>query len=390
MSKKIKVAIIGAGNAACLTALHFYHASLYFDKAKYKFDKISIYYDPSVPIEKVGQGTTLNITKLLYAIFGINIYGSKNIIGATLKNGIIYENWGKFNDVIYHGFPLDSKAVHIVPNKLSQLTLNSGFFDVIQKHINDPESEIDADFIIDCRGKNNRDPDLYEKLINPLNSVILSRKEEYDPHLLDTRCVATPDGWTFVIPNTDSVSYGYLYNNMITTQEQAQNNFTNLFGVTCRDNFQFENYLAKNIFYGERTIFNGNRLSFLEPLEATSMGYYLNVAEIIFQHILDQSDKRKTNEIVRSLMKQIETFVLWHYQFGSKYDTDFWRYAKSLPFKPSNEFLHYLNNSKDNFMNICFYSYHTPPYAQQWPYYSFMVWNQGVGKKHNSMEKYYK
>lgn len=380
MKKKIKVAIIGAGNAACLTALHFYYFCLFGDKAKYKFDKISIYYDPSVPIEKVGQGTTVNVTKLLHFIFGINVYGKTNIIGATSKNGIIYENWGKYNDVIYHGFPLDSKSIHMIPRRLSELTLNSGFFDVIEKNISDPESEIDADYIIDCRGKNNRDPDLYEKLINPLNSVILSRKETPDLYLNDTRCVATPDGWTFVIPNIDSVSYGYLYNNTITNEDEAKNNFTNLFDVVPQDQFQFENYLAKNIFHKERTIFNGNRLAFLEPLESTSMGYYLNVAEIIFLHILEDRDKEKTNESVRKLMKRIEKFVLWHYQFGSKYDTLFWEYARSLPFEMDNEFLHYLNNSKENYLDVCFHSYQAPPYAQ-WTYYNFMIWNQGVTKK---------
>ena len=32
-------------------------------------------------------------------------------------------------------------------------------------------------------------------------------------------------------------------------------------------------------------------------------------------------------------INQVKNFVLWHYQFGSKYDTPFWDYAKTLAFE---------------------------------------------------------
>ena len=83
---------------------------------------------------------------------------------------------------------------------------------MIDKTIKEPEKVLDADVIFDCRGRHNRDKSNYDKLINPLDSVLLSKKYERDVDLIYTRCVATPNGWTFVIPNKDSVSYGYLYN----------------------------------------------------------------------------------------------------------------------------------------------------------------------------------
>ena len=45
-------------------------------------------------------------------------------------------------------------------------------------------------------------------------------------------------------------------------------------------------------------------------------------------------------------MSEVEHFVLWHYQYGSKYDTPFWDYAKTLPFE-SKEFDQYLEISKN-------------------------------------------
>ena len=220
MPKK-KIAVIGAGNAGCITALHFYF------HGRDKFE-IEIYHSPGEhPIEKVGQGTTLIPTMLISSVFGSNWYD--NNIGATLKSGILYEGWGKSKDEFFHTFPMHNMSAHYVPQKLSNAVLESGLFKVKQQTINDPEKEIDSDWIIDCRGRHNRDKDNYDSLINPLNSCLLYRKEGRDSDLIYTRTVATPNGWTFAVPNTDSVSYGYLYNNTITSKEDATEDFLERF-----------------------------------------------------------------------------------------------------------------------------------------------------------------
>ncbi len=66
------------------------------------------------------------------------------------------------------------------------------------------------------------------------------------------------------------------------------------------------------------------------------------------------------NDKIRRVMKEIETFILWHYQYGSKYDTPFWEYAKSLPFNPSDRF---------DTSDITY---------GQWEKYSFNIWKEGV------------
>jgi hypothetical protein len=74
---------------------------------------------------------------------------------------------------------------------------------------------------------------------------------------------------------------------------------------------------------------------------------------------------------------------LWHYQFGSKYDTPFWEYAKSLPFYPDEKFkklikvpftkkeLEKVMNGEENF-EIEKYLY------GQWPTPSIKNWKEGV------------
>jgi len=271
---------------------------------------------------------------------------------------------------------MDVQAIHFVPELLSKLLLECGLFNVVEKRIEDPEKEIDSDFIFDCRGKNNRDPEIYNQLISPLNHVILSRKNEVDLRMTHTRCVATPDGWTFVIPNTDSISYGYLFNKSITDLETAKKNFAELFAVVPDIDFHFDNYIAKNIFYGERTILNGNRLSFLEPLEATSISFYDWVARMSWDHIVGGFSKDICNNFVHKEMGRIETFISWHYQNGSKYDTPFWEYAKKIPFNPYEEFLLYLNTARKNDFFFC-RNNNVKQYSQ-WSLNSFKIWEENT------------
>ena len=374
MQKK-RIAVIGAGNAGCITALHFY----YHGKDKYE---IVLYHNPKeFAIERVGQGCNVHTTQLITHTIESNWY-DRNYIDATFKKGILYEGWGKKQDKVFHSFPMSAMSMHYVPQKLSDTILKSGLFEVVERTIDNPEKDIDADFIFDCRGRHNRDKDNYEPLINPLNSCLLYKKDGKDVGLDLTRTVATPNGWTFVIPNADSVSYGYLYNDTITSTQAARHDFIERFNLPddSTTNISFENYVAKNLFVGERTILNGNRYSFLEPLEATSTGLYQSVCRYVWDYIEGNMTKTKSEYYIKRVVKQIETFILWHYQFGSKYDTPFWKYAKSLPFEPDSYFNEFIEKSKlESYFELeskprCDEDY----YGEQWTYSTFRYWYDGV------------
>ena len=338
-NKKKKISIIGAGNAGCISALYYYYY-----EGKPNCD-LTLYHDPTIPMERVGQGSTLPTAQLIANALGLN--WNNNSIGATFKTGIMYEGWGKNKGNHFHEIDMNAMAMHFIPQKLSQLVLESGIVKVVEKNIKDPEKELDSDFIIDCRGRNNKNEEDYETLINPLNAVLLCNKLGSDPDLKYTRTVATPNGWTFVIPNTDSVSYGYLYNHTITSKEEATKDFIERFDIPAVDGeLKFQNYIAKNVFVGERTLLNGNRLGFLEPMEATALAFYHKACKDYQHYIRGDWDKTRVNVTIRKELKRIATFILWHYQFGSEYDTPFWKYAKSLPFKPDKEFQYILRQSR--------------------------------------------
>ena len=159
MPKK-RIAIIGAGNAGCITALHFYF------HGRDRFE-IELYHSPEKhPIERVGQGTTLPPATLIASLFSSNWYD--NDIGATFKSGILYEGWGKVNDKVFHEFPADSMAMHYCPWEMQKYALDSGFFKVVEDNILDV-NQVDADYVFDCRGKPDDYSD-YDELINPTNA----------------------------------------------------------------------------------------------------------------------------------------------------------------------------------------------------------------------------
>jgi len=313
-----KITFIGKGNAGCFGALHF---------STYTNYEIELIYDPDTPEEKVGQATVLEAPDLLWRGLGLDWFN--NSIEATPKFGVLYENWSKKEKPFFHPFSFNNTAVHYAPKKLQNAIINSGRFKVKEQKINEPK-EVDSDFIFDCRGKLWNKPEQYESLDNPLNSVLLKQTNFRVPNVNWTRCVATPDGWTFVIPNTNNTtSHGYLYNKDITSKEKAINNFKKIFEVDDPiEGFDFSCYIAKNPIQ-DNVILSGNRLFFLEPLEATAVQTYLQWYRYCYDYIIEGFSKEEITKQLKKYVKQTEQFILWHYLYGSKYDTEFWKHCSS-------------------------------------------------------------
>ena len=322
----MKISIVGAGNAGCFTALHY---AWYTRKSDIEIELI---YNPTILPERVGQATVLDPPLLLYASLGFDWFNNK--VYATPKTGVVYEGWGKVNEKVSHPFPASDLGMHFCPSEMQKTILNSGRFNVVEDEV-DPK-DVDADYVYDCRGKP-KDFSNYEELKNPINAVILG-KPNWDITCLWTRAVATPDGWTFIIPaQKDSPSYsgciGYLYNSKITTKERAESNFLEMFDVEISDYLNFNNYVVKDPVVDDRIFLNGNRLFFLEPLEASALETHLQWARYVLDMVLTKSiSMGEGKKNIRDYIEKVQNFILWHYHFGSKYDTPFWEYARTLTF----------------------------------------------------------
>ena len=319
----MKVSVVGGGNAGVFSALFLNHVI---------GAEVELIYDPTIPCERVGQATILDAPKILYETIGFT--WDNNPIHATFKSGVVYEGWGKVNDKVSNPFPPDRMGMHYCPWEMQNYVLNSGLFKVIEGKI-DPK-DVDADYVFDCRGKPDDFSD-YHQIVNPTNAAILAKPNWDTSNVYWSRHVATPDGWTFVIPTaldspSRSGSVGYCYNRNITSKEDAEKNMLEMFDVEISKHINYNNYVSKEVVIDGRIILNGNRLCFIEPLESSAIQTYSEVVLRFGRTLQLEGKLDNLNHQIHTYIKHIQNFVLWHYQFGSKYDTPFWDYAKKLTF----------------------------------------------------------
>jgi len=374
-NSKRKIAIIGRGNAGCLSALHFSHYNNLFS-VDYETELI---YDPDIKPVPTGQGSTLEYPDLLHKCLGSNWHKKFPI---TLKTGIMYENWGTAQDEFFHEFPLGRYSVHCSPDQFQDYVCQNLNIKLKQtkEHVLE-YNQIDADYIIDCRGTP-KDLSNYDKLINPLNAALLSNLPKKENDVAWTRCIATPHGWTFYIPLPNTTSVGYLYNSNITTKEEAEKDFKERFGIEkINHSLNFNQYIAKNPIIDKRIFLNGNKLFFLEPLEATAMGSYIRANGWYFRAITGVSTPEDSVKRLKEYITKVQDFILLHYEKGSKFNTPFWDYAKKLALaNKSKDVQDVLNNILNMSENKKFIRDSDFEFAQ-WGLFSFENWINGVNIK---------
>ena len=121
----------------------------------------------------------------------------------------------------------------------------------------------------------------------------------------------------------------------MTSIEEATKDFQERFGVEeIEHSMKFDNYCSFNPFVGERTLLNGNQCAFIEPLEATATGLYLYIARVGYDRFINKLGIPQCLQLLHKEVSSIENFVLYHYQTGSKFNSPFWSYVKTLPFTP--------------------------------------------------------
>jgi hypothetical protein len=124
-----------------------------------------------------------------------------------------------------------------------------------------------------------------------------------------------------------------MYNNNINTLDQVKEDVQHIFEefrLTPSDTtnaFSFKNYYRKKNFDG-RVAYNGNASFFLEPLEATSIGFMDKINRRAFDVWNDYKDLEAANVFYTQKVKEIENVIMLHYAAGSVFDTDFWHWAQ--------------------------------------------------------------
>jgi hypothetical protein len=195
------------------------------------------------------------------------------------------------------------------------------------------------DWIVDCRGYPENYSDYTISKVTPVNHCLLNIiKEPGDWQF--TKHIATKNGWMFGVPLTTRQGWGYLYNDNITSREDAVLDIENIFNAENLNlkEFKFNNYHCNKVFEG-RVIKNGNRALFFEPLDALASMYYTLINRHMYDVLVFNKPIEIANQELLTLAQDIEIYIAFIYHGGSKYDSNFWIRTKEIT-------TNYINNSE--------------------------------------------
>lgn len=374
----MKITIIGAGNSACFSALSIL-AAFQQVKHRYKSLELELVHDPDIKPTPVGQATLVDQPNLLWRVLGINWFNNK--IHATPKTGILYENFGKKNKHIFHDFPMNSLALHLCPKELQDYVLSSNLFKVTERKASS-YNDIDSDYVIDCSGTPS-DLSNYTVFDHPINTTLVCKPNCTLENVLYTKHIATPDGWSFVIPTApqspaQAGAIGYNYNRNITTYEEAVTNLHNMFDVTLTAKIEFNNYFANKCIIDKRVLLNGNKLFFFEPLESNSIQVHHNAINYYLDFIFNDVKEDIVQKCLADKVHQTRMFLLWHYINGSSYKTKFWDYAEKFTIEDPTFFEFLEHAAHKNWLELLNEKNNIRSTYGSWGLASFKRWYDGV------------
>jgi len=199
-------------------------------------------------------------------------------------------------------------------------TIITGVEDEYQYH--------DVDFIFDCTGFSRIIMQKYssiDSLVSPVyipyhylttnTAIPFSVSETLDEAW--TEAIALKYGWLWKIPLQHKTGYGYVFDDNYCSVHEAKKELESIFGnaIETEKEIKFEAGYLDQPWFGN-VIAIGLSQSFLEPLEATSLGFMITQLFAVlknFKQIQAKSldnDKENNNEQV-DILEEVESFDDW-------------------------------------------------------------------------------
>ena len=321
-------------------------------------------YDSRIPVIGVGEGSWPSLVQELQQLTNLPHETVQQRLNGTRKYGVAFEGWGRRNRDFTHYFTPQqvSYAYHLSADfmgELLQMSTRAHHIDARVVGIRRVEGGAQVEFedraperydlVFDARGfprELHADEHVDISFI-PTNTAVIRRcpaimESGQDGPVLQptyTRAVARPHGWVFVIPLTVHTSYGYIFNRDVTGLEEVEADFDEFLESDGVSEFEqravipFPNFVHRQIFDGAIARV-GNAAAFMEPLEATAIVSAQLQIGMVLQVRLNRpaehldSDAPTVNRFLINNMLGYGLFVGWHYSCGSRYDSEFWRYAR--------------------------------------------------------------
>jgi hypothetical protein len=295
--------------------------------------EVYIFHDPSNPNIKVGESTTPHIGSLIKQVTKVKICDLENMGIASFKAGVKFYNWGvgetfkhNFNDLLAFHFETSDFNPYInhlienfggtyIPEKVNDYMIIND-----QIIINDHT----FDFAIFASGWQ-QDSCYVKPFFETVNAGVLHFSKKIDEDSVYTLHEATEDGWQFGLPfpKQGITKHGYLFNTKYSSMDEIKYKLQN---KDIRNVIIWEPRYSRRLIQNKFVAHNGNRLFFLEPLQALSLFYYKAFAEKIASFLSDRNhiSFHEHNQDYIGVLWAYQLSLAFHYQFGSIHNTPYW------------------------------------------------------------------
>jgi len=356
----MNIGIVGAGTASAISILTIIDA-MNNHPNKFRYTNLYCIHDPNMPTAQVGESASPYVYALINRVLGTDFSEDLDKYDGTLRYYAKYfwtEAVGK-DFCVYHTTP----GVHLNSQTFSnyvfeKLKKRYPYFSIItdtvksvtngdnQAKVSCTKVDYNFDFVIDARGTPSNtelDSDAYcTDVFESVNSVILypEFKSHDEPY---TGAYVHNNGWMFGVPLTHRKAFGYLYNNKITSQADACQDFERIKGIDTANlrKFSWRPYYKRNAMDG-RIFSTGNRLYFFEPHQAIPLHYYVSLMDLFIHEVVAlplENLNYRVNTFHNDRMEQVQNLIALGY-CSNKIESEFWQTIKP---KAVNQLL----NSKD-------------------------------------------
>ena len=363
--KRYKICVIGAGSASAICMLTL------MGELGYNNISLNCIYDPNTPITTVGESISIKPIMLMQDLLKFNFDRNGQELDMTIRYGTQHtfeNNLGK-SFIANYGNNLDGTtaiAHHINSEKFSSYVINNlkkhysfmfkAHEDVVLDLRNENRKVLvicekfthEYDYVIDCRGTPSTEmleSDLYAKPdYETVNSVLIYPEfKSYDDKY--TTAHFHENGWMFGIPLQHRKAFGYLYNNKITTKENAIEHFQTMkpqIEIEKLRSITWSHYYRKKVMDG-RIMYMGNNLYFFEPAMGLPLHHFHHMTSVFctflkssFLPELDVSNFM--NVFHEGQMEILQDLIAINYSGNHNMKTEFWQ-------KTSNQTKNRLKNS---------------------------------------------
>jgi hypothetical protein len=339
---KRKLAVIGAGSAGLLSAMHF---TTWLDESW----QVAAIHNPKKKILGIGESTNGGFVALLEKATNFSLAHPEDLaaLDATIKYGSKFKNWRNeswinpllsgniaihFNNRRFKDFVFE-RLEKIWPKQFSVLEGDVREIQNFSDHarVVTDQGAHDFDYVIDCMGTpaSLEGYTLSDCTLMDRCRVHTVYDYEYEPF---TDHIATRDGWMFGVPLKGYKSYGYLYSQAFTETSAAEEEMMRLLGAPKLEagnydaHYSFRCYYANELISG-RICKNGNKALFFEPLLANSMFLYIYALRLMYDHIVGGQDRARSNARFVKGVQEMEDVISYYYKGGSTFQTDYWKAA---------------------------------------------------------------